>query len=572
MALKSVASTTGGGGNGSGTVTSVSTGTGLTGGPITTTGTISLANTAVTAGAYGGAATVAVITVDAQGRLTSASNTSIAIGVAAVSGAVPNTVNVIAGTGLTGGGALTGNVTLTVSANSTNQKVWTQNNGTAIASEPAINFIPGTNVTISVSDDAANSRSNVTINSTASGNGGGTVTSVATGTGLTGGPITTTGTVSISNTAVTAGSYGSASAVATFTVNAQGQLTAAANSSIAIAASQITSGTVAIANGGTGTASPGLVAGTNITITGSWPNQTITASGSSGSVTSVAQTFTGGIISVSGSPITTSGTLALTVAGTSGGIPYFSSTSAWASSALLTANGVIYGGGAGAAPASTAAGTSGQALLANTGAAPTWGQISLTAAVTGTLPVGNGGTGVTTITGIVKGNGASAFSAATAGTDYVSPSVATTFTATQTFNGSSSTFGAVMLNAAETTTVSASAATGTINYYINSQSILYYTSNASANFTLNFAFSAGTSLNTALSSNQTVTCVFLNTNGATPYYASAFQVDTTSVTPKWQGGTAPSAGNASSVDAYQFSITKTANATYTILASQTQYK
>lgn len=76
-----------------------------------------------------------------------------------------------------------------------------------------------------------------------------------------------------------------------------------------------------------------------------------------GAVSSVAQTFTGGIVSVSGSPITGSGTLALTVAGTSGGVPYFSSGSAWASSAALTANALVIGGGAGAAPATTTTGT-----------------------------------------------------------------------------------------------------------------------------------------------------------------------------------------------------------------------
>jgi len=134
-----------------------------------------------------------------------------------------------------------------------------------------------------------------------------------------------------------------------------------------------------------------------------------------GTVTSVAQSFTGGLISVSGSPVTTSGTLALTVAGTSGGIPYFSSTSAWASSAVLTANGIVYGGGAGVSPSSTAAGTTGQFLIGNTSAAPSWGTLSsstvtsfsagttgltpssaTTGAVTlaGTLGVGNGGTGL----------------------------------------------------------------------------------------------------------------------------------------------------------------------------------
>ena len=93
---------------------------------------------------------------------------------------------------------------------------------------------------------------------------------------------------------------------------------------------------------------------------------------SAGTVSSVAQTFTGGIVSVGGSPVTTSGTLALTVAGTSGGIPYFSSSSTWATSAALTNYGVVYGGGAGATPVATAAGTTGQVLTATTGSAPTW--------------------------------------------------------------------------------------------------------------------------------------------------------------------------------------------------------
>ena len=110
--LKTVQTGTGGGGGGSGTVTQVDTGTGLTGGPITTTGTVVLANTAVTTGSYGDADKVGQFTVDQQGRLTNAANVAINIAVANVAGAVANTVNVLAGTGLSGGGALTGNVTL----------------------------------------------------------------------------------------------------------------------------------------------------------------------------------------------------------------------------------------------------------------------------------------------------------------------------------------------------------------------------------------------------------------------------------------------------------------------------
>ena len=90
----------------------------------------------------------------------------------------------------------------------------------------------------------------------------------------------------------------------------------------------------------------------------------------SGSVTSVAQSFTGGLISVANSPITTSGTLALTVAGTSGGIPYFSSATTWATSAALAASALVIGGGAGVAPSTTTTGTGVvTALGVNTGTA-----------------------------------------------------------------------------------------------------------------------------------------------------------------------------------------------------------
>jgi len=146
-----------------GTVTSVATGTGLTGGPVTSSGTISIANTAVTAGSYGNASTVGTFTVNAQGQLTAASNTSIAIAVGAVSGAVPNTITISTGTGLTGGGDLSTNRTLSVVANTTQQLVGTQNNGTNIATRQIINFVPGSGVTLTGADDSANGRSNVTI-------------------------------------------------------------------------------------------------------------------------------------------------------------------------------------------------------------------------------------------------------------------------------------------------------------------------------------------------------------------------------------------------------------------------
>lgn len=149
--------------------------------------------------------------------------------------------------------------------------------------------------------------------------------------------------------------------------------------------------------------------------------------------------------------------------------------------------------------------------------------------------------------------------------------VAQTFTGTQTFAGTSSAIAMVLNDIAETATISATAATGTINYDITTQSVLYYTSNASANWTINFRASSGTSLNTALATGQAITVAHLVTQGSTAYYNSAVQVDGSSVTPKWQNGTAPTAGNASGIDVYVYSIVKTASATFTIFASQTKF-
>lgn len=123
----------------------------------------------------------------------------------------------------------------------------------------------------------------------------------------------------------------------------------------------------------------------------------------------------------------------------------------------------------------------------------------------------------------------------------------------------------------ETTTVSATAATGTINYDALTQVVLYYTSNASGNFTLNFRGSSSTSLNTVMSTGESLSATFLVTNGATAYYNSAVTIDGNSVTPKWQGGTAPTSGNASSIDSYTYVIIKTGSAAFTVLASQTKF-
>lgn len=197
---------------------------------------------------------------------------------------------------------------------------------------------------------------------------------------------------------------------------------------------------------------------------------TLSSSGGSGTVTSVAQSFTGGIISVGGSPITTSGTLALTVAGTSGGIPYFSSGTTWASSAELAANALVVGGGAGAAPATVTTGTgvvtalgvntgSAGAFVVNGGALGTPSSGTLTN-VTG-LPVSTGisglGTGVATALAVNTGS-AGAF--VVNGGDLGTPSSGTvtnlTGTASINING---TVGATTANTGAFTTLSATGVT-----------------------------------------------------------------------------------------------------------------
>jgi len=122
----------------------------------------------------------------------------------------------------------------------------------------------------------------------------------------------------------------------------------------------------------------------------------------------------------------------------------------------------------------------------------------------------------------------------------------------------------------EDVNVVAAAATGTINFDVSTASVWYYTSNATANHTLNFRYSSGATLSSVLAVGDAITLVWLNTNGATAYYPNVIQIDGSTVTPKVPA--AISAGNASAIDAYSFTIIKTAaTPTYTVLETQTKF-
>jgi hypothetical protein len=413
-------------------------------------GTAQLASSGVTPGVYGGSTSIPVITVDATGRVMAATTSSIV-----VSGYVPTSRQVIAGTGLSGGGSLSSDVTLSASFSSS-----TPLSGDSSGSA-------GSGVTMSRADHqhpAVDLADIDEVNGILGLSNGGTARSLVmqpgaviwsgadglyVGTAGVSGQVLVSGGTSaptwgsalivspqsanyffagpssgaaadatfrlmeisdLPDSGVAPSTYGSSTTIPVFTVNAKGQITAVTNAAIpagtvtsvsvsggttglTTSGSPITSsgtitlsGTLIPGNGGTGisTYSVGdmlyasgtstlsrLAAGTSgQVLTSAGAGAPTWATPTTGTVTSVGQTFTGGLISVAGAPITSSGTLALTVAGTSGGVPYFSSASTWASSAALAANALVIGGGAGVAPATTTTGTGVvTALGVNTGSA-----------------------------------------------------------------------------------------------------------------------------------------------------------------------------------------------------------
>ena len=200
-------------------------------------------------------------------------------------------------------------------------------------------------------------------------------------------------------------------------------------------------------------------------------------------------------------------------------------------------------------------------------------KVALTAPATGsTLTIADGKTLTASNTLTLAGTDATTMTFPASSATVAGLGIAQSFTAKQTFTGATASLASAFINATEFSTISATAATGTINYDVTTQSVLYYTSNASANWTVNIRGNATTSLNTLMTTGDSLTVVFLVTQGSTAYYNNALTIDGNSVTPKYQGGTAYTSGNASGIDAYSYTIVKTGSAAFTVLEAQTQFK
>jgi hypothetical protein len=411
--------------------------------------------------------------------------------------------------------------------------------------------------------------------SLASGGGGGTVTSVDVTVpsflAVTGGPVTTSGTIALSYSgtalpianggtgATTAAGARTSLGVAASGVN--GDITQLTALSTALSTSQGGTGLTSFTSGGAiyATSTNALTSGTLPVTAGGTGTTTSTGTGSvvlSNSPTLVTPNLGTPSVAVltnaTGLPLTTGVTGILPIANGGTG----TSTSTGTGNLVLSTSPVL---------TTPNLGTPSVAVLTNATGLP------LSTGVTGVLPVANGGTGDSTLSGILKGAGTSPVVTATAGTDYVAPTVATVFTAKQTFSATSTSLGAVIGAAAEPTNVTGAVLGSSVNLYLSSGSVLMSNVAQTSNWSLNVAHSSGTTLNSVMAVGEAVTVVVLALQGSTAYYHTSMTVDGSAVTPYWAGSSAPTAGNANGYDSYTFTIIKTAASTFTVLASLTDY-
>jgi len=337
-------------------------------------------------------------------------------------------------------------------------------------------------------------------------------------------------------------------------------------------------------------------------LTGTASTATNLANGASGSIP--YQTGAGATSFV---PAGSSGTV-LTMS--SGGVP------TWATAGTATSASNLSGGTAGAvvyqsAPNTTAflpAGSSGQVLTLTSAQLPAWtspGSVSsvanLSGGATNKIPYQSAASTTTFIdaptvasylkytgsafawanpvTTVSAGTGMSFADITSTGSVAIDTTVvprfanAGTFTATQTFSGSSSVASLALNNALETCTVTGSAASGALNIDVSTQSVIFYNTATTATWTLNFRASSGTPLSSFMSQGQSVTvAVLVQTGAVTNAYNTGVTIDGTAPAAlRWQGGTAPTTGNANSIDVYTYTIIRTGPSSYTVLASQTKF-
>jgi hypothetical protein len=192
----------------------------------------------------------------------------------------------------------------------------------------------------------------------------------------------------------------------------------------------------------------------------------------------------------------------------------------------------------------------------------------------GTMPTNQGGTGLTSFTtnGLVY---ASSTSALATGSTVVFDGTNFGVGVTPVSNNGVLQLGsyAAIKSLVETATITGSAPASTTQFDWATQAVQYYTSNATTNFTLNIRGNGSTALNTIMQTGQSASIALLVTNGATPYYPSAINIDGTAsgVTVKYINGNSISSGNANSIDIYSITVIKTGSAAYTVLVSQTKF-
>jgi hypothetical protein len=537
-----------------------SAGTGLT-----LTGTVFSITPVGTASTYGSASTVPVFTTNASGQVSSVTNTNIAIGATQITSGTIDSARLSGSySGITGLGTLTdltvtnaivgsitGNAaTATTAGSATSATTATNLAGGAAGSLPyqtasgATGFLAaGTNGQVLTLASGIPSWATPTTGTVTSVSGAGTVNGLTlTGTVTTTGSLTLGGTLDLSAPPAIGGT----------TANTVRGTTVTATSSFVgtyFDASGSGGGSLRT-NGGTACLQWGGGGGTNVTIDGA-----INMNGSNSAI-QINPTGTGTVSIAPAGALTVNPTTASTM----NNVAIGGTTPLAGTFTTLRVNSTISLAGT--------TGSSGQVLTSNGASAPTWQAIPAST-ITITDDTSTNATRYLTFTSATSGT----VTGLNTGSTKISYNPSTGLLSGIALNlaGTASATALKVPNIEEVATVSATAATGTINYDLTTQSVLYYTTNASGNFTVNFRGSSGTSLNTVMATGESISATFMVTNGATAYYNSAVQVDGNSVTPKWQGGTAPTSGNASSIDVYSYVIIKTGSATFTVLASQTKF-